>query len=40
MGSSIDAAGTSVYPPMGDAVPTKVDVDADLGRLLLAGVRA
>jgi hypothetical protein len=40
MGSSIDVAGTSVYPPMGDAVPTKVDVDADLGRLLLACVRA
>jgi len=40
MGSSIDVAGTSVYPLMGDAVPTKVDVDADLGRVLLARVRA
>jgi hypothetical protein len=40
MGSSIDVAGTSVYPPMGDAASTKVDVDADLGRVLLARVRA
>jgi hypothetical protein len=39
-GLSIAVAGSSVYPPMGDAVPTKVDVDADFGRLLLARVRA
>jgi hypothetical protein len=39
-GSSIDVAGSSVYPPMGDAVPTKVGVDADLGWVLLARVRA
>jgi hypothetical protein len=38
--ASIGAGGSTVHRPMGDAVPTKVDVDADLGRVLLASVRA
>jgi hypothetical protein len=40
MGFRIGVAWWSVYPPMGDGVPTKVDADADLGRLLLARSRA
>jgi hypothetical protein len=40
MGFSIDVVPCSVHWPKGDSVPTKVDVDADLGRLLLARVRA
>jgi hypothetical protein len=40
MGSRIGGGARRVYPPMGDGVPTKVDPDADLGRLLLPRVRA
>jgi hypothetical protein len=40
MGSRIGGGGRRVYPPMGDGVPTKVDADADLGRLLPSGSRA
>jgi hypothetical protein len=40
MGFRIGVAASSVYRPKGDGVPTKVDADADLGRLLPAGSRA
>jgi signal transduction histidine kinase len=36
----IGAGGGAVYRPMGERVPTKVDADADFGRLSRARVRA
>jgi hypothetical protein len=40
MGLRIGVGAASVYPPMGDSAPTKVDPGCDLGRLSLARVRA
>jgi hypothetical protein len=40
MGFRIDSVRPIVYWPLGDRVPTKVDADADLGRLSIACVGA